>query len=210
MRSDEHKIYNITLALAGIFQAASLVRDLAKKGTLDEEAYAASISSVYKVDAANATAVYGGTQNLRIGLTELIRLLGHDKTSTDPYIGRYVVSLIQVERKLVKNKNIMQILTRRVKYASSQAVYFSETHSTVIASLADIYLNTVGTLNFRIQVIGQAKFLSQTEIVNKVRALLLAGIRSVVLWRQLGGSRFNLLFSRNKITQSAKNILSQL
>ncbi|XMR37004.1 DUF489 family protein [Escherichia coli] len=41
----------------------------------------------------------------------------------------------------------------------------------------------------RIQVAGTPLFLQQPLVQHKVRALLLAGIRACVLWRQLGGSR---------------------
>ena len=39
---------------------------------------------------------------------------------------------------------------------------------------------------------------------HKVRALLLAGIRAVVLWRQLGGSRTQIIFARKKMVELAK------
>ncbi len=116
---------------------------------------------------------------------------------------------MHLERKLMNNKEVFKLLARRVKYASSQAIYFSETHSTVLASLADIYLSTLGTLPFRVQVLGQAKLLNQPEIINKVRALMLAGVRSAVLWRQMGGSRLQLFFSRSKLVQMAKQSLAQ-
>ena len=33
----------------------------------------------------------------------------------------------------------------------------------------------------------------------RIRALLLAGIRSARLWRQLGGSRWQMVFSRRRL-----------
>jgi len=206
MLEQPHKVKDITLALAGIFQAASLVRDLARTGHADEAAFQTCITSVFKIDAENVTSVYGSEQNLRLGLKELTLLLGHNKASTDPYIGRYVISLIHLERKLHKNPDLLSNLSRRVKYSVSQANYFSESHPTVIASLADTYLKTLGTLNFRIHVLGQAKYLNQPAILDKVRALLLAGIRSAVLWRQLGGNRWQLLLWRTRLVQTAKRI----
>jgi high frequency lysogenization protein len=177
------KIQHITLALAGVFQVAVLVRDLAKTGTLDEDAFAASINSIYKIDPPHIMDVYGSTQNLRIGLQELVHSFGLKQENIDPYVKRYALSAMQLERKLIKNRDMLNTLKRRIVYVSSQAHYFSPTHETVVASLADIYINTLGTLPFRIQILGQAKLLNQPEIVQKVRALLLAGVRSAVLWR---------------------------
>ena len=44
----------------------------------------------------------------------------------------------------------------------------------------------------------------------KVRATLLAGIRAAVLWHQVGGGRLQLMFSRNRLTTQAKQILAHL
>ncbi|MEK7758734.1 MAG: DUF489 family protein, partial [Pseudomonadota bacterium] len=50
--------------------------------------------------------------------------------------------------------------------------------------------------------------LSNPAIADKVRAALLAGIRSAVLWRQLGGRRWQLLFSRGKLARTAAELLA--
>lgn len=201
------KLYNITLALAGILQAAALVRDFAKNGAGDETAFQTSINSIYKIEAPNTLGVYGDVQGLRLGLLELVRLFGNDKAPPDPYLSRYVISIIHLERKLVKNKEMLSTLTRRIKHAVSQATYFSSTHPTVLTSLGDIYEQTLGKVAFRIQVIGQAKFLSQPDILIKIRALLLAGVRSAVLWRQVGGQRWQLFLWRGRIAKMAKELL---
>ncbi len=209
MSEVNQKYYNITLALAGVFQAAVLVRDLAKDGAVNEDAFNALINSIYKIDAPDVVTVYGGEQNVRMGLLEIIHLLGNDKKPTDPTISRYVISMFHLERKLIHRAEMLSTLTRRVNIAISQAKYFSPTHPNVIASLADIYLNTLGTLPYRIQILGNAKYLNQTEIVNKVRAILLAGVRSAVLWQQMGGARWQIIFCRSKLTNMAKQILQK-
>lgn len=204
----DQKIQNITIALAGMFQAAALVRDLAKTGTLDEIAFLASINSIYKINAETVQDVYTGLSGLKLGFTEIIKLFGNERLKSDPSISRYVVSIIHLERKLIKDAAMRKKLTTRVQHAVSQAQYFSPTHPSVIASLADIYLSTLGTLQFRIQVLGQGKFLNKEESVNKIRAILLAGVRSAVLWRQMGGNRWQLFLWRSKIAKTAKQLLT--
>ena len=54
---------------------------------------------------------------------------------------------------------------------------------------------------------GEHGHLSNPAIAAKVRAALFAGIRSALLWHQLGGSRWHLLFSRKKIADEAARIL---
>ncbi|GAM56239.1 hypothetical protein JCM19232_5254 [Vibrio ishigakensis] len=52
--------------------------------------------------------------------------------------------------------------------------------------------------------------LQQTGVQAKVRALLLAGIRSAVLWRQVGGKRRHLIFSRKKMVEQAEILLARI
>ncbi len=40
----------------------------------------------------------------------------------------------------------------------------------------------------------------------QTRALLLAGIRSAFLWRQLGGRRWRLLFQRRRLLQTSQQL----
>jgi high frequency lysogenization protein len=54
---------------------------------------------------------------------------------------------------------------------------------------------------------GEHGHLSNPLIAARVRAALFAGIRSAFLWHQLGGSRWQLLFSRKKIANEAAGIL---
>jgi high frequency lysogenization protein len=55
---------------------------------------------------------------------------------------------------------------------------------------------------------GEHGHLNNPAIAAKVRATLLAGIRSAVLWRQLGGRRWQLLFARSKIARAATELLT--
>jgi high frequency lysogenization protein len=83
----------------------------------------------------------------------------------------------------------------------------SITHPEVIEHLASLYMQTLSTFEYRIKVTGEPRFLENTNNANKVRALLLAGIRSAVLWRQKGGRRWQFVWSRKKILQIAQQYL---
>jgi high frequency lysogenization protein len=57
---------------------------------------------------------------------------------------------------------------------------------------------------------GDADYLSRVDIANKIRACLLAGIRSVLLWRQCGGTRWKFLFHRKKMQVELERLLKQV
>ena len=83
--------------------------------------------------------------------------------------------------------------------AKRQADHFSVTHENVIANIAGLYTDTVSTIKGRIQVTGNAFYLEQPAIAQRVRCLLFAGIRSAFLWHQLGGKRSHILWHRNNL-----------
>ena len=191
------------IALAGVFQAAWLVNEVARRGAAPAEPYACAIESIFQVDPPDTLAVYGGIDRLGEGLRLVAEHLGGRPPAGDMQIARYVLAVLHLERKLVKNAQLMQRLGEGIERARAQAGHFSATHQNVVASLADLYVNTVSTLTPRIIVGGEHGHLTQPANANKVRALLLSAIRSAVLWRQNGGTRMQLLFGRRRLAAEA-------
>jgi len=52
--------------------------------------------------------------------------------------------------------------------------------------------------------------LTPRDNLERIRALLLAGIRSIILWRQMGGTRLQLVFSQQELKQAADELLNRL
>ena len=198
---------NIAIALAGIVQAIGLVRELAQTGKMAEESFNASIYSLFQTEPNNIPSVFGSLKDIRWGLEKLIAQMSQ---SPDRSLTRYMLSLIHLQKKLFRSKRLTARLTERLTQIKKQVDYFSLTHPTVITNLADIYLHTISTFNFRIIIWGNQRILNAHENMEKIRALLLAGVRSAALWRQVGGSRWQFLFARAKIKQAAEKLLTEL
>jgi high frequency lysogenization protein len=186
------------LALASVFQAAALVQQVARTGAADHEAFGASLYSVLQLNAENTESVFGRREGLKRGLQVLCHQMQRHKQPLDRDIIRYVISLLSLERKLLKRRDLLELIQKRVRSAAAQAAFFSTTHENVIATLADLYNYTLSTLRPRILVRGDSRHLRDPQNVNKIRALLLAGVRGAVLWRQLGGTRWRLLLWRGR------------
>ena len=204
---DEFRTHEHAMALGGLFQAVTLVQQVAREGNPEAEPFEASISSIFRIDAENADAIYGGSARLELGLRTLCRQLGKDKSLQDPEIMRYAVSLMFLERQLMRDARMLDRLRSGIDAATQQSEHFSVTHDNVIARLADTYASTVSQLQPRIMVQGQPEYLNTPANANRIRALLLAGMRSAVLWRQLGGNRLRLLWTRKNIVRSAEDML---
>lgn len=190
-----------TLALAGVFQAAQLVHDLATRGLVDQHTFASSIGSILITDPETTADIYGGDFfNLRTGATTLRKVLLKD-SSVAPQVLHYAMGILVLNTKLAKNQPMLTAIGQRLDTVKSQAMHFNPTHENVLAALAGLYQDTLSTLSYRIQVKGNPTILQQTGNADKVRSLLLAGIRSAMLWSQSGGKRWKLLFSRKRILQ---------
>lgn len=190
------------LALAGVLHAARQVRRLAREGRVDEDQFFCAIRPVFALEAESVAQVYGSTECRRSLLSVLRAQLGGG-TERDLEATRYSATLMHLERKLRARDDLMQALREGIEAARRQAEHFSITHENVIARLAALYSSTISTLEPRILVEGDPRYLQDTHTANRVRALLLAGMRSTVLWRQCGGSRLKLIFGRNRLMRAA-------
>ena len=212
----QYNNHDKTLALAGIFQAARLVQQVARSGMVDQEVFAASIKSIFKIDAATPEDVFGGVNNVISGCKTLLNQLGagdpvnpaKDKDK-DIEVTKYVINIMILERKLMKEPQLLKKITAGIEKAQSQSEHFSITHDNVIASLANVYSETISTLRPRVMVNGEHNHLSNPDNANKIRALLLAAIRSAVLWDQCGGSRWQIMFKRKVFSGEADKILNE-
>jgi len=198
-----------TLALAGLFQAVSLVAQSARRGMVEQASFEAVIRSLFVVDAEATVDIYGDLSALRHGLQVLQRQLGSNGEDRDLELTRYALSLLTLERKLAARKDLLATISEGLQKAERQRDHFHTTHDTVIAALADIYSNTVSTLQPRIMVTGEHGHLQNPDTANRVRALLLAGMRAAVLWNQSGGGRLQLLFKRKAFLAEAQRLLAQ-
>lgn len=195
--------------MAGITQACSLVKQLATTGSADVAAMEASIASLLKIDADSVLDVYGDLNGIRYGLQQLEQQLG-GKVLANPEQARYAAQLVYLQKQLAKRDEMLQTIRTGIIKAQTQAEHFGLMHENVLANLADLYHCTISTLQPRIMVVGDQQYLGNQNTVNKIRALLLAGIRATLLWRQCGGSRWKLLIFRKKLQDEAHSLLAQI
>ncbi len=201
--------YDITLALAGVCQSARLVQQLAHEGQCDNDALNTVLGGLLQTNPPSTLAVFGGDeQSLKMGLETLQSVLNANRQGPAAELTRYTLSLMVLERKLNANKSAMNTLGERISQLDRQLAHFDLESETMMSSLASIYTDVISPLGPRIQVIGSPAILQSTLVQAKIRATLLAGIRSAVLWQQVGGSRLQLMFSRNRLFKQAQSILA--
>jgi len=203
-----------TLALAGIFQSATLVHKLATEGHADKDATHVSIESLFKIDADDVPSVFSGAEGVSVGLRTLANFTGSDKSEANLAILAYVFSLMHLTHKVLHRPELLEQLTELIQSVQRQKDYFESTlqgesiNDTLLARFADIYSETISTLQPRIIVKGSPNYLQRDDIVIRIRCLLLAGTRAAVLWEQLGGGRIQFLFKRKQFAATAEELLT--
>jgi high frequency lysogenization protein len=203
-------IQDQTLTFAAICQVASLVQHCSKTGNVNQEELTILLNSILTTTPDNTLSVYGGDHdNLRHGLQLVIDHLDDKNKQKDVELTRYIVGLINLERRLNKKPQALTQLGERIEQTQRQLDHFDIISDTLIASFASIYSDVISPIGNRIQVTGEPSILKQTYNQDKIRALLLAGVRAAVLWRQVGGKRRNILFMRSKIVNCAQQLLQQ-
>jgi len=201
-----HSKYDQTLALAGVYQSASLVKQIANKGIANSAHIESSLETLFRFDAATVEDVFGSEAGVTHGVKILHKNL-NNRSARDIDITKYVISLLMLERKLISDNNMLEQIDTQLKKIESQFDFFSLNHENTFAKLGQLYKDSISTLGPKIIVNGEQPYLNNEINANKIRALLLAGIRSAVLWRQCGGSRLQFLFGRKTYLRECESIL---
>ena len=184
-----------TLALASIFQTTSLVHQLASTGQCDSHSNKASLNSIVS-QSDDVDEIFSSPEDLRVGFESLKTLL-EKKPINMQNIMLYSTALINLEKKLMKKPQLLTQISAEIDLIKKQD-FFDIHHSNSIARLAELYKNTLGSLNPTIMVRGDQIYLTNRHTANHIRALLLAGIRAVSLWKSQGGKTWHLLLNKKK------------
>jgi len=194
-----------TIALAGIYQAAALTRQLARRGYADEEPFLASVRSILIIDAINTVSIFGGLEGVRLGLLSISRQSGG---SGDLETARYVVGLCQLARRFLRTPDM-------VEHVSGELADIRESDDGMAGQelyehFAELYRENLSHLKPQIIVQGEQPNLGDAHIVARIRTSLLAGVRAGVLFAQLGGSRWQILLQRRRYMDNAARLLNEI
>jgi high frequency lysogenization protein len=196
-----------TLALAGVFQATELVRQAANHGTWSGYAATTCLDSLFAVQSDSLEGVYGQTGQLHLGVETLVAVLSGENEQLDSL--RYAVGLLQIERKFRRKSALQEKIGESLIALSSQfdELEQHERQDLQAKAIAKLYSETISPISPRIVVNGRPQYLRAARTVNWIRTLLFSGLRSAVLWHQLGGGRWNLMFGRKQILNEARSLL---
>lgn len=194
------------LALAGVVQALAQVRRIADTGQADAAIVQTALDSVFRIDADSTEAVYGDALALRAGLRILGEHLSRQQLH-DAALFKLVMAVLQLERRFGKETHTAGAVHNGLLEIAPKAAELGSSHPDVLSALGGLYADTLSHLRPRVMVQGNPHYLAQPGVVAEIRAVLLAAVRSAVLWRQLGGSYWDFALSRRRMLQAVESWL---
>ena len=195
------------LALAAIFQACHLVDQLANSGEAPTEEVKLSMAALLNQKPSSIEDIYGPADNLQTGVDAITILLGERKKTQTFSVQTlsYALTVLSIERQLSSRPEMLETIATGIENANRQAQHFTLVHDNVFANLASLYQQSISKLRQRIQVKGSAIYLQQGNVAERIRCLLFSAVRSAVLWRQLGGRKYHLVFYRKALIAALKD-----
>ena len=193
------------LALAGLAQALRQVRRIAETGQADAAVLVTSLDSVFRIDAATLEDVYGGAREVRPGLLLLRDYLSNQ--GSDTQLPKLALAVTQLERRFSADDAVGEAVHEGILAIKPRAEQLGSSHPEVLSALGSLYAETVSHLRPKVMVQGNPHYLGQADIVAEIRAILLAALRSAVLWRQMGGSAWDIFLRRRAMQQAIEGWL---
>ncbi len=202
-------MFNRAIALAALTQAVYLVDRIARKGLSDAEDCRTCLESLFTEagNAQNPLAIYGDLYHLRTGLRICADILSGQDLPQAKALMTYSAGLFSLEKRLGKQAKLRHHLGDGMQRISKQRQYFGDAmHANIIAAVADLYGETISTMKPRIIVRGKSECLGQVANTQRVRALLLAGLRAAHLWHHHGGGHLTLLVRRKALLHEIRQL----
>lgn len=191
------------LAISGVLRAARIVQDLARRGRTQSEHFRCALVSVGTVDESDAKKALGGIDSLVFGLDDLTQ------KQPDAFLMervRYATALLDLAKTLGKSPEASGQIGKVLAELSDHLDGAEPDSLESIGALADVYTSNLSDLTPKILIKGEQRFLEDPSLVEKVRAILLAGVRAAYLFSQAGGRKWHLFVYRKKFAAVAAQL----
>lgn len=188
-----------TVALAGLYQSLALVQNIAWEGDMHHSSMVPTIESILKLDPDKYMDVYGSIDNLQLGIHTLKAALQNKNEKHAVERTRYAINLMYLASKFAVNPEAVTSLGNQIERLSNKYDSIEESFDDVTDELGSLYREHISPLGPKVIIQGDPVYLKSGQNASKIRALLLAGVRSVVLWKQANGKRSTLLLGRKSL-----------
>jgi len=197
----KQELKNETISLGALYQACNEIKKIAWQGEINNNIIEPLINSVYQTTSEEIEDVFISTKRLNSGLDFLRRQLVGDAFSRDGEVSRYFEAIGILVKNMNKKDEVLNKL--RIELTKQSMPIKEDNLDQHALFLSELYLSTISTVEPRIIVNGDNKYLTDKKNAAMIRSLLLCAIRSFILWQQSGGSKFRIFIFKKKIAELA-------
>lgn len=200
------------MALGAATQCTVLIHELATKGQVDEKQLAACLDPLFVLNPDSVADIYPDPVHFSNGINTLQQVFESQGLKQNAEAARYLLGVMVLQKKFLKYSEMQNTIGKRLEYIgdSRRDGSLQPLSDQEFAEISRVYQDTLSNLTYRIHVGGNPDYLRQPEVANRIRALLLAAIRSSVLWHQLGGRRWHLFLQKKRIRETLIGIRRKL
>jgi len=198
------------IALAAMGESAIMLQQVARGEQINNDKLSNLLNGILVTSPNSIFDVYKDIDDFNNGTALTIKQLSGQATNRDIELTRYASGIMALSKRVLKSPKSLDILQQGINQIERRLEHFTIDDPTVLQNFADIYSKAISPLGLKIQVIGNPNILKQPVTQNKVRALLLAGVRAAVFWRQMGGKRRQFIFKRKQILAEAMMLHKEL
>ena len=208
-----------TMALGALFQCCGQITRVASTGYFDELAASCVLRAMLVTNPQTLEDIYNPSQ-LSTGFRLMLEALGNspsDKTREIIDITKIAFKIIALELSIERSSSVFARMGGEIDriraLADQEDPNCTSENSRIVLKqdyvreYAVLYQSLISPNFTKLIIYGEAAVLSRTENQEKIRAMILAGIRAALLWRQEGGRRRYLFFRRKSILDYARNFL---
>jgi len=198
------------IALAAVTQCASLVHRLASQGSVPATSLLSCLQPVYDLNPESLDTLYPDVRQFSEGIDTLQRSFDSEGLRENAEVVRYMLGMLVLQQHLGRHADMQQEIRQRLESLRHPSLPGLTDDAEIdewalqdsCNALARLYQDTISKLSFRIHVAGNPEYLRDHAVADQIRALLFAGIRSAVLWHQLGGRRWHLFFYKKRCREA--------
>lgn len=221
-------IYNQTIALAGVMQALITVNALAFGKDLELNQLENTLKTVQVINPNSFTDVYNNElktikQGLAFWVEKTPNLIDQNKLILEYFLG-----VLKLEKKInngncdcralgVRLSNVAQKNSRydldkvtNIVHTENDSGNDNSALDELVNELSLIYSQIISPIGSKILVKGKAPFITESLNQKKIRACLLAAIRSAILYRQASGRGYKVMLLKGQYAKQSQQILNSI
>ncbi len=200
-----------TLTLSALYQCAQIVHSISVDGVATLTDYKAITQLLFAEDNEAFNNILNEVKPFKTGLEHLGKQLSGQQDSIEHLeITRYVISLIALEKSFSNQTQLLQQVAEKVELCHQKMGDNDDKFVEKIKQVAEVYVEHISSLQPRIRIKGSKGHLSNPKNSERIRCILLAGLRIAMHWRTLNGRRWHLFFFRSRYINKGNELLNSI